>query len=140
MPIYNLVREKAEMLNKVHQINKVDQGATIESIRNGLNTYLNALGLKVDFDPDFLVESVRLRQGKCYSTAEAEEYARAKGSRILRSNLLDDIAKGRLVKDADVRWVSQLGGRGGSWQLREEALERRIAERSKGRGRPRKEK
>lgn len=140
VPIYNLVREKAEMLNKVHQINKVDQGATIESIRNGLNTYLNALGLKVDFDPDFLVESVRLRQAKWYSTAEAEEYARAKGSRILRSNLLDDIAKGRLVKDADVRWVSQLGGRGGSWQIREEALERRIAERSKGRGRPRKEK
>lgn len=140
VPIYNLVREKAEMLDKVHQINKVDQGATIESIRNGLNTYLNALGLKVDFDPDFLVESVRLRQEKWYSTAEAEEYARAKGSRILRPNLLDDIVKGRLEKDVDVRWVPQLGGRGGSWQIRETALERRIAERSKGRGRPRKEK
>ena len=71
---------------------------------------------------------------------EAEEYARVKGSRILQSNLLDDIAKGRLVKDVDVRWVPQLGGRGGSWQIREEALERRIVERSKGRGRPRKEK
>ena len=140
VPIYKLVREKAEMLDKVHQINQTDQGATIESIRDGLNAHLNSLGLKVEFDPNFLVESVRLRHGAWYSTAGAEEYARAKGSRILRSNLLDDIRQGRLVKDVDARWVPQLGGRGGSWQIREEALDRRIAERSKGRGRPRKEK
>ena len=70
--------------------------------------------------------------------AEAEEYARSQGSKILSTNLNDEIRKGRLQKDVDVRWAMQHGGRGGIWQIRRETVDRRIEERKKGRGRPRK--
>ena len=39
-PIYNLVREKAQMLDKVHQIDKAQSGETITSIRDRLNAQL----------------------------------------------------------------------------------------------------
>ena len=136
-PIYNLVREKAEMLDRVHQLDKAQSGETITSIRDRLNAQLGALGLKVDFDPGHLVESVRLRSEPWLTMAEAEEYARSKGSKILRTNLNDEVRKGRLQEGVDVRWVEQHGGRGGIWQIRKEAIDRRIEERKRGRGRPR---
>lgn len=138
VPIYNLVREKAEMLDKVHQINQEQSGATITAICDGLNAHLGALGLKVEFDPEHLVESVRLTAQQWLTAAEAEVYAQSRGSRILRTNLIDDIRLGRLQKDVDTRWILQQGGRGGIWQIRKEAIDRRIEERKRGRGRPRK--
>ena len=138
VPIYNLVREKAQMLEKVHQINQEQSGETITSIRDRLNAQLGALGLKVDFDPRHLVESVRLSAEQWLTMPEAEKYARSRGSNILRTNLNEEIRTGRLQKDVDVRWVEQHGGRGGIWQIRKEAIDRRIEERKRGRGRPRK--
>lgn len=137
VPIYNLVREKAEMLDRVHQLDKAQSGETITSIRDRLNAQLGALGLKVDFDPGHLVESVRLNAEPWLTMAEAEEYARSKGSKILRTNLNDEVRKGRLQEGVDVRWVEQHGGHGGIWQIRKEAIDRRIEERKRGRGRPR---
>ena len=80
---------------------------------------------------------MRLSAEQWLTMPEAEEYARSRGSNILRTNLNEEIRTGRLRKDVDVRWVKQHGGHGGIWQIRKEAIDRRIEERKRGRGRPR---
>ena len=138
LPIYNLIAEKEAMIEQLHRKTEEDNGATVDSICAGLNAHLNSLGLKVTFDPRLFGESLRLKQPEWFTIDEAVAYARENGSKIIRSNLLDDIKKDRFQKETDLCWISQVGGRGGYWKISKEALLRRMEERLRGRGRPKK--
>lgn len=144
IPIYNLLAEKQELIDQVMSIAKTEDGMKkIDVIRAQLNQLLEPLGLQVVRinDPTFTLPptpnvTAVLPPGKWLTLSEAEEYAKQKGSKIRKQHLWWDIRKNKLKKDIDVVYVEQAGGPGKVWWINIEALERRINERKRGRGRP----
>jgi SWI/SNF-related matrix-associated actin-dependent regulator 1 of chromatin subfamily A len=151
-PIYNLIFKKQEIIDQVMRKVVKTNGHSIQTVIEHLNMFLNPLGIEVkeNFNlidvslTDFsltnmspLIENTAAQWIDWLTLSEAEEYARSQGSKITRANLTDDIYAGRLQKDIDVVWVKQPEmPKGGRWRIKKEALDRRIEERKRGRGRP----
>lgn len=141
IPMYNLLAEKQELINTIFVNQNRNDGQDIANLIQKMNALLAPLGLEVikqvDFAPIFKLPeiSASLLEDGWLTLPDAEAYAKAKGSKIIKQHLWRDIKDCKFKKGIDVHWVEQSGGRGGVWYISQDALDRRMAERAKGRGR-----
>lgn len=156
-PIYHLLNKKNKIIDEALAQNERDNGLTIQKLLEQLNERLNILGLQVSFNPELIssfegvkaqiynkepasVKNSALQEGKWFSLLEAARYAQAKGSKITKQNLWDDIMAGRFKKDIEIVWIQdELSHSKGFWRISETAIMRRIEERAKGPGRRKKQ-
>jgi superfamily II DNA/RNA helicase len=137
MSIHDLIYTKENMISQIHKKNELDGGKTIDEIVSSLNANLNPLGLKVVYDIELMKDSLSLHVPEWMTLKQAEEFARSQKSKILKTNLMDDMKKGRISK-SETAWIPQKGARGGYWLIKKETVLRRITERRRGKGRPKK--
>jgi SWI/SNF-related matrix-associated actin-dependent regulator 1 of chromatin subfamily A len=137
IPIYKLVYEKEDMISQMYKKMNEESKETIGSIISSLNHHLNPLGLHVDYDQNLMHEILPIHQEEWLTLNDAVEFAQTQGSKIIKTNLLDDIRLGRIASWGR-KWVDQVGGRKGYWLITRQSLVRRIEERRRGPGRPKK--